>query len=618
MHKLLVSTATFGIRSGRRLLAPFPAFRGRLKRLLSGLASGALLGDNYQRWVSANLPDAIAGVRLVDELQTFERRPTISVIVPTYDTDLEHLRECIDSVRSQLYPDWQLVLVDDASPNSAVREVLADYQAKDARITCEFLTTNGHIAQATNAALALATGEFVAFLDHDDLLWPNALLEVARAVNEHPDADLIYSDEDFITEDRSAHLSPFFKPGWNPDFLHSVNYITHLTVIRRSLVEQVGGLREEFNGAQDWDLLLRVGDLANRVVHIPKVLYSWRIHALSTASGTDAKPYVVEAQKRAIEEDLARRGRPDAVVRPYSSPEAANYWTVVYPLVGEPLVSIVIPSKNQLTVVRRCVDSIFAKTSYRNFEIVLVDTGSTDAAVWTWYDETAARHPNFRVLKWDEQPFSYARSCNAGARAAEGEVLIMLNNDTEVLTSSWLELLAGEAQRPEIGAAGCLLLYPDGKHIQHAGVGIGLGGVAANSFSRMVVNGPHTRTQSLMIHTRHNLTAVTAACLAIRKEVFDEVGDFDEAFRVTYNDVDLCLRLVEAGYRNLYTPDVRLLHHESLSVKDPTDATRDLPEYDGAIALFLERWQRFVDDDPNLNANLSRSNAFYDLPLQAP
>jgi len=617
MHKLLVSTATFGIRSGRRLLAPFPGFRRQLRRLIGALTGEPFSSEDYLRWVAGHLPDAIAGVRLLDDLRRFERRPTISVIVPTYDTDLEHLSECIDSVRSQLYPDWQLVLIDDASPNRAVRDVLAAHQAKDPRISCTFRATNGHIAAATNEALAIATGEFVAFLDHDDLLWPNALLEVVRAINEQPDADLVYSDEDFVSEDRSIHLAPFFKPDWNPDFLHSVNYITHLTVIRRSVIEQVGGLRGEFNGAQDWDLLLRVGDVAKRVVHIPKVLYSWRIHDKSTASGTDAKPYVVAAQERAIKEDLARRGRPDAIVRSYSAREAANYWTVTYPVVGEPLISIVIPSKDQLAVVRRCVDSIFEKTSYRNFEIVLVDTGSTDAAVWTWYEQTSAGHPNFRVLKWPEQPFSYARSCNAGARVADGEILVMLNNDTKVLTPAWLEVLAGEAQRPEIGAAGCLLLYPDGKHIQHAGVGVGLGGVAANSFSGMLLNGRHTRTQSLMIHTRHNVTAVTAACLAIRKEVFDQVGGFDEAFRVTYNDVDLCLRLVDSGYRILYTPDARLLHHESLSVKDPNDATRDRPEFEAAKALFLERWQRFVDNDPNLNANLSRSNAYYDLPPRA-
>jgi GT2 family glycosyltransferase len=462
--------------------------------------------------------------------------------------------------------------------------------------------------------VTLGTGEFISLFDHDDLLWPTALLEVAKALNEDSSIDFIYTDEDKITEDTRHHLGPFFKPDWNLEFLHSVNYITHFSTVRRELFEKLGGLDPARNGAQDWDFFLRVARETDRIYHIPKILYSWRTHDLSTAKSTDAKPYVVKAQEQAIMADLEARGYPDAEVK--RDAKHSGYWVVRYPLREEPLISIVIPSKNQYKIVKRCIDSIYKKTTYINFEIILVDTGSDDPKVHKWYESVQKQHDNFHVINWVEKPFSYARSCNEGAKHAKGKLLVMLNNDTEVLTPDWLETLASDALRPEVGAVGPLLFFPDGYHIQHAGVGVGLGGVAANSFSMMTLEQPLSQTQHLYINTRHEMTVVTAACLMMRKEVFDEIGGFDEKYRVTYNDVDLCLRIYEKGYRNIYTPHARLLHHESISVGLPEElAKRDTKEMREAMKQFKSQWRKYVEHDPNLNPQLDKTNAFYDISI---
>ena len=570
---------------------------------------------SYDKWVRENYPDGVALSLLKEEEASLEYRPLISLLIPTYDTDLVFLDDCIRSVQSQVYENWELCIVDDASPNPDVRKAIERYAASDSRIKYKFLKKNQHIAGASNAALELATGEFIGLFDHDDLLWPNALIEVAKAINKDKKLDFIYTDEDKITEDRHEHLGPLFKPDWNPDFLRSVNIITHFAVIRASLMYEIKGFRSKYNGAQDWDLFLRLTEKTDRIHHIPKIVYSWRIHGESTAKSTDAKPYVVEAQKRALTDDLKRRGYPDAIAE--QDEKHPGYWKVTYALRSEPLVSIVIPSKNQYKILKRCIDSIYEKTTYGNFEIVLVDTGSDDKKVLGWYEKLKNEHDNFTLVDWPEQPFSYARSCNEGARVATGDILIMLNNDTEVITPEWIELMAADAQRKEIGAVGSLLFFPDKRHIQHAGVGVGLGGVAANSLQMMTLSQPMSQTQHLYANTKHNMTAVTGACLAIRKEVFQEVGGFDEKFRITYNDVDLSLKLREKGYYNLFTPYVRLIHHESLSLGLPDEvAKRDTAEFQRAVKQFKAKWQAYVNHDPNMNPNLSKVSAFYDLELK--
>lgn len=612
MRSVIKKAGRYGVLRVRSVILKNPRLKNSLKRVLLAQLSAAAPRGGYNTWLQNNFPDYIDILKLQEELQTLSYQPLLSVIVPTYNTDIQFLHDCIDSVRAQVYQNWELCIVDDASPDAEVRRVIKAYASMDKRIKYSFLKTNQHISGATNEAVKLATGPYISFFDHDDILWPNALIEVVKALNNNQQLDLIYTDEDKITEDRHEHLGSFFKPDWNPDFLHSVNYITHFTTVRTSLFKKMGGLKKEYNGAQDWDLLMRLTGVTKNIYHIPKIVYSWRVHDLSTAKNTTAKPYVVEAQRRALQDDLARKGYANVSVE--QDAQHAGYWNVAYAVQGEPLVSIVIPSKNQYTIVKRCLESIYAKTSYTNFEIVLVDTGSSDKRVLAWYKKVATAHPNFKLLNWPEQPFSYSRSCNRGAEEATGEFLVMLNNDTEVLTPNWLELLLGDAQRKEIGAVGCLLLFPDGSHIQHAGVGVGLGGVAANSFSMMTLAQPMSQTQHLMLNTKHNMTAVTAACLMLRKDIFMKVGGFDEALRVTYNDVDLCLKLHQAGYQNLYTPYVKLLHHESISVGLPEEISkRDTAEFRKARDLFLTRWAQYVVHDPNINPNLDKTNAFYDV-----
>jgi GT2 family glycosyltransferase len=603
--------ARAGVITARKVIMKSPRLRRKLKNIVVaqlGLDRDSNLHGSYSRWLSNHYPDAVALYELSQE-PAFAYQPLVSILTPTYNTNLEHLVECIRSVQAQLYQNWELCIVDDASPNEAVRTQIKALAAKDPRIHYKFLPKNGHISTATNVALQMAQGEFIGLLDHDDVLWPNALYEVVRALNHDRKLDFIYSDEEKIHDNRQDHQNPFFKPDWNPEFLQSVNYITHFAVLRRSLVQELGGFRSEYDGAQDWDLFLRASNATKRIHHIPTVLYSWRMSETSTASSTDAKPYVVEAQRTAIQESLTARGTHGTVKRG----EAKDYWTVEYAITGRPLISIVIPSKNQYKIVKRCIESIYRKTSYDNFEIILVDTGSNDSAVHRWYRKTSRQHDNFRVIDWPEQPFSYARSCNKGAAEARGEYLIMLNNDTEVITPNWIELLLSDAQQPDVGPVGCLLYYPGGELIQHAGIGIGFGGIAANSLSLVNIYNM-LPMQHLYAKTRHQVSAVTAACMMIKKDRFEQVKGFDEKFRVTYNDVDLCLRLSQAGYRSIYNPAAQLLHHESISVGRPEEkAKRDTAEFDRAQRLFKKRWAAAIAHDPHLNPNISRDNALFQI-----
>jgi GT2 family glycosyltransferase len=589
----------------------------RLKRVVRNLIFELISLENnvaefsdYQQWLQNNYPDAIRLHEMSEEQKDFRYKPLISILTPTYNTNINHLYECIVSVQAQVYDNWELCIVDDASPNDEVRKCIADLAKQDKRIKYKFLEVNSHISGASNVALEMATGDFVGMLDHDDVLWPNALFEVAKVLNQDRSVDFMYSDEDKIEHNRSDRHNPFFKPDWNPEFLESVNYITHFAVIRRTVIKKLGGFRSAFDGAQDWDMFLRVVNVTKKIVHIPTILYSWRMSETSTASSTDAKPYVRKAQQTAIEDSLKERGFGSAkVVRGM----ARDYWNVVYPIDGNPLISIVIPTKNQAAILRRCVESIYKKTTYKNFEVILVDTGSTEKTVLRWYREVSKRYENVTILNWPEQPFSYARSCNFGAAKAKGEYLVMLNNDTEVLTSDWLQLLLSDAQRVDVGPVGCKLYYPDGVHIQHAGIGIGFGGIAANSLSPI-----HSKQmaplQHLYANTRHQVSAVTAACMMLKKDRFDEVGGFDEKFRVTYNDVDLCLRMNKAGYRSIYNPCVELLHHESISVGMPTEKKkRDTKEFDEAKVLFTKRWHEVINHDPHLNVNIERSNALFEV-----
>lgn len=613
MKKYSKQAINTSLHAGKKLVTKHPRIKRYVKETLERHLSPSMSGStvdlvrelHYSKWVQRNYPDAIEILRQRNIAKEFKTKPLISIIIPLYDTPEELLHECIQSVLSQTYENWELCLVDDASTQKHVARIIKEYASEDERIHTKIRRTNGHISVASNDALSMAKGDFIALLDHDDMLWPNALFEVALRINDNDKVDFIYSDEEKITVDRHDHKYPFFKPDWNPEFLESVNYITHFAVIRTDLVKKLGGFRDECKGAQDWDLFLRVSEITEKIVHIPTVLYSWRITDNSTAKDTKTKPYVRDAQRKALEDHFIRTGK-NVELR---SGVIEDYWFANYRINGNPQVSIVIPSKNQYDVIKRCIDSIYAKSTYSNFEVILVDTGSDDKKLLRWYAGLVKEKNNLRIIQWPEKPFSYSRACNEGAKHAKGEYLVMLNNDTEVITNNWIELLLGDAQREEIGAVGCKLYYPGKFLIQHAGVNIGICGIAANSLA-MVSDNALTSLQHLYANTRHAMSAVTAACLMISKDKFDSVGGFDESLRITYNDVDLCLRLNKRGLRNIYTPHVQLVHHESISVGRPEDRKkRDSTEIIKATELFQKRWKKYIKDDPHFNKNFSRDTA---------
>lgn len=522
--------------------------------------------------------------------------PTLSVVLDVAGQSPDEARRSVARLLAQTYENWDLTITSDSSATPHVSR---------SRRHRYVVVEGSSLAQRVNAALEDCDGDLLVVVGPADVLYPDSLSILVDGLAADPDADLVYGGSDVAEvdvtregEERVTRRDPFFTPGWNPELLHSMPYLGTVTLVRTSLALGAGGLRD-LAGAELWDLQLRLTRGGAKVAHAEAIV-------AGRLAGT---PVVADAVARTVlDAALAAEGTPGCTIARGHLP---GTWSVRYPLHREPSVSIVIPSRNAFDVVRRCVESIYDTTAYRSYEVVLVDTGSDDEEVLRWYEEMAALHDTFRVVDWPEQPFSYARSCNAGAEAAQGDVLVMLNNDTEVLDPSWLEVLVAEAERPEVGIVGCLLLYPDRLTVQHAGIGVGIKTAAGNSLSGLRLDGRLTRTQQLMLWTRRATTAVTAACVAIRKATYDEVGGFDETFRITFNDVDLCLRLGEAGYRSVYTPDVRLLHHESKTIAP----TRDWTELFAARDLFQSRWGHVVAHDPQFNRHLSRATTSYRLPF---
>ncbi|SHF55021.1 Glycosyltransferase, GT2 family [Microbulbifer donghaiensis] len=524
-------------------------------------------------------------------------RPQISILLPTFNTDIAMLRACIDSVLAQTYPHWQLCIADDASRNSQLREFLVECAARDSRIQVVFRQQNGHIAAASNSALEMATGDFVALLDHDDTLAPHALERVVAALQNNPDAALLYSDEDKIDE-AGERFDPHFKPAWNPDLLLSQNYICHLTVLKADVVKKVGGFREGTEGSQDHDLLLRCLPYLNadNVVHIPEVLYHWRAISGSTAQAGANKGYAMKAGLRAVADYLQRESLP-ARVEPGSAP---NTYCVRWDLPElTPLVSLLVPTRDGYDILKPCVDAILARTEYPNFELLILDNQSRCERTLAYLREVSA-DPRVSVHRWD-YPFNYSAINNFGARLAKGEILGLINNDIEPINGDWLREMVSQACRPEIGCVGAKLYYPNDT-IQHGGVILGIGGVAGHAhkyFHR------HDYGYFSRLHLVQNLSAVTGACLLLRKSVFEEVGGLDEEnLAVSFNDVDLCLKVREAGYRNLWTPNAELYHHESVSRgADDTMAKRRRAQREAEY--MRKRWGNQLDTDPAYNPNLT-------------
>lgn len=502
------------------------------------------LDEQYQLWLQAHALTSAKIRRIRQEAARLSYRPQISIITPVYNTDPAWLRDAIESVRGQLYDNWELCIADDASTKPAVPALLREYQG-DERIKVTYLEENQGISGASNAALALAGGEFVGFLDNDDELKPDALYHVVKRLNEQPDLDFIYSDEDKRSPDGRL-VQPFFKPDWSPDLLLSTNYVPHFAVYRKRIVDEVGGLRSECDFSQDHDLVLRVTERTDRIGHVALPLYTWRMVPGSAALEAEAKPKSIEAATRALADAMQRRGsEAEIVAGPF-----ANTYRVRYRIRGQPLVSIIIPTRDRVELLRSCIAKIDEKSRYRNYEILIVDNESRDEKTLDYLKKS--RH---RCLSYPGR-FHFAGMMNFAVRQAAGEHVILLNNDTEVIAPEWIEAMLEHSQRPEVAAVGARLLYPDGR-VQHEGIIIGLGGGSA-------VNVDHRGYFGLGQMVR-NVSAVTGACLMTRRDLFERLGGFDENLRVAFNDVDYCLRARERGYLIVYTPYAVLYHYEAAS-----------------------------------------------------
>ena len=555
----------------------------------------------YGPWYEAYVPDEAALEK--QRHHHFEYSPLISVAVPTYRTPEKFLAQMIDSLLAQTYGNWELCIANGSPEDGAMKKVLEEYTKKDSRIRVSELTENKGIAGNTNAALEMARGEFVGLLDHDDLLAPNALYEIVRALDEDRTLDAVYTDEDKVTTELDEHFQPHLKPDFNLDLLRSNNYICHFFVVRRSIVQKVGGFRQEFDGAQDHDFIFRCIETAEKVGHIPEILYHWRTHKASTADNPASKMYAFDAGKRAIEAHLKRTGTEGTV----SHTPDLGFFRVKYPVQGQPLVSIIIPNKDEKETLKACIDSIREKTEYPNYEIIIVENNSTTDEIFQYYKELS-QDPRIRLLRWKKE-FNYSAINNYGVRHANGEYLLFLNNDVTVITPGWIRELLGVCQRPEVGAAGVKLIYPDDT-IQHAGCVIGLGGIAGHMFVDM----PANRTGYLhKASILQDMSAVTAACMMMKRTAFEEAGGFTEKLSVAFNDVDLCLKVRKNHKLIVYDPYVQLYHMES-KTRGAEDNKEKVRRFQEEIEYMRCQWIDILKKgDPYYNKNLSLTKWNYSL-----
>jgi len=537
--------------------------------------------ERYELWAERYGPTPAVQAAIRGDLARLRRRPSISVLVPVHDTPPELLLEAVDSVRAQIYDRWELCIGNDASSRPETLAVL-DALRSDGRVKVVDLQSAGGISAATNAALGVAAGEYVAFLDHDDVLKPHALAQVARWLDADPSIDVVYTDEDKLDAEGRLY-DPHLKPDWSPDQLTAQNYVCHLTVARRDLVASLGGLRSDFDGSQDHDLILRLAEATDRIAHIPEPLYSWRALPGSAAAEVDAKPYAIAAGRRAVADALARRGWAGKV----DESRLPNHYRPRYEIPGRPRVAVIVPTRDGGEKLERCVDSVLERSTYDNFDLVVVDNDSRDASTLAYLALLPAR-----VIRYPHR-FNYARQMNLAARSVACDVYLFLNDDTEVITPGWIEALLEHAMRPEVGAVGARLFYRDGRP-QHEGVMVGaLEGYAYNvDYGGFWGRGEVVR----------NASAVTGACTMVRAAVYWSVGGNDERLRVAYNDVDLCLRIRQAGYEVVYTPAAELYHFEGYSRKG-----KEHPE-DGP--LFGERWHPQEKGDPYYSPILSKLTPF--------
>ena len=552
--------------------------------------------NDYGSWLRAHEDTgSVAASRLRQIMASFNTMPTIAIVMPTYNSKPAWLNEAIQSVCSQLYEHWELCIVDDASTDPDIHTLLSGWARREPRIRVVFREHNGHISEASNSALAVVSAPWLALLDHDDLLHPHALFWLVSTLQTHPEAKLLFSDEDKIDEE-GQRFAPHFKPDWNRELFYSYNMISHLAAYRTDLVRTIGGFRRGFEGSQDYDLALRYIERISedKIIHIPKVLYHWRVHNKSTALSADTKPYAQLAGIRALNEHFERIGLA-------AQAEACRvYYRIRYPLPPiPPKVSILIPTRNGLELIRQCIESIYQLTTYPNFEILIIDNGSDDPGALLYFEALQAAK-RARVLR-DDRPFNYSALNNRAVLQAKGEFLCLLNNDVEVITASWLEEMVSIALQPTVGAVGARLWYPDNT-IQHAGVILGIGGVAGHVHAHLPKghSGYFSRADRLQ-----SLSAVTGACLMVRKASYLAVGGLNEHdLSIAFNDVDFCLRLREAGYRTVWTPYAELYHHES-ATRGYEDTPAKKERFARESAYMRKRWGPELDADPAYNPNLT-------------
>ncbi|MFL6537482.1 MAG: glycosyltransferase [Chthoniobacterales bacterium] len=574
---------------GQVLLAPY-----RLpQKLIRGLRKHWPKRESeteYEAWFARHRATSAQLTQMREESAKFTFRPCISIITPVFNTPVQWLREVVESVLEQAYGNWELILSDDRSTDRETLAYLAELRARDSRIIVDHAPQQGGISAASNRGLELACGDYVGFLDHDDLLEPDALFHHVALLQEHRDADLIYSDEDKLTEDGLD--APIMKPDWSPDFFDAANYICHFTIIRIGLLREIGGFRSEFDGAQDYDLFYRVIERDARIHHIPRVLYHWRRSEASTADNIRRKPKSLETGRLAVEAHLKRTDVQGHV--------AVDWRTHAYSIkrdIPEPKkISIIIPVRDRIDLLRRCVDSVRTRTSYEPYEIVIVDNDSSSPEARDYF----AKSPD-RVLHFPG-PFNFSAINNFAVQETDSPWLLFLNNDTEAIETGWLTAMVEHVQRPEVGAVGARLLFSDDT-VQHAGIVVGVGGIAEHAFRGFPADAPGVCRQ---LQVTRNYSAVTAACMLTRRDVFNEVGGFDEEnLPVTFNDVDLCLKMRQAGYLIVYTPYAKLYHHEHASRRRAIEPME--------TRVMQERWADVLSRDPYYNPNLSRERADFSL-----
>ena len=578
--------------------------RALVDKMISKVKTASTREIPYQKWIIRHLP----GNKELEKQrrEKFDYQPKISIVVPLYKTPEKYLLQLVESVKAQTYPNWELCLSDGSGENSPLTSFLKSLEAGDERIKVAYNEQALQISENTNAGIEIATGAYIAFADHDDELTPHALFECVKALNKDRKIRLIYSDEDKMSMDGHKFFQPHFKPDYNPDLLCTVNYICHLFVVQREILDQVGTFRKEFDGAQDYDFIFRCVEAVDpsEIYHVTKILYHWRCHEDSTAENPESKTYAFEAGKRAIEEHYHRTGIRAEVYQG----EFLGLYRTRFLRDYDPLISIIIPNKDHIEDLKRCMDSIDQKSSYKNYEYIIVENNSTDEKTFQYYKNLEEENPKAHVVYWDKE-FNYSAINNYGATFAKGEYILLLNNDTEIINETCLEELLGYCMRSDVGAVGARMYYEDDT-IQHAGVVIGFGGIAGHCF---VLQPRGTTGYCHRIICAQDYSAVTAACMLVKKSAFDEVGGLTEELAVAFNDIDFCMKLREAGYLIVYNPYAELYHYESKS-RGLEDTPEKVARFNKEMQIFERRWPDILrNGDPYYNPNLTLKSQDFSL-----